>query len=290
MRALRRRPAATPGLAPLGTARAPRAARPPSAARRWALVGVALGVLVGVLAFAPASWLASAVAARTNGYVQLADARGSVWSGSAIAVLTGGPGSRDARSLPGRLEWSLKPRIDGFELIVRHACCLNGDVALRVKPRMGGMVATLAPTPGWVAQWPANWLAGLGTPWNTLDLAGTLRLVAPTGIGIETGNGSWHLSGRAELELLDVSSRLVTLAPLGSYRLAVAGAPAGPGAELTLSTLDGSLMLLGSGTWQARRARFRGEARAAAGSEAALSNLLNIIGRRDGARAVISIG
>ena len=35
---------------------------------------------------------------------------------------------------------------------------------------------------------------------------------------------------------------------------------------------------------------FRGEARAIAVEEAALSNLLNIIGRRDGARSVISIG
>jgi general secretion pathway protein N len=206
-------------------------------------------------------------------------------------VLTGGPGSRDARSLPGRLEWSLRPRLDGFELVARQACCLNGDVSLRVKPRLGGMLAALAPTPGWVAQWPASWLAGLGTPWNTLDLAGTLRLVAPSGIGVETTRAGWQLSGRAEIELLDVSSRLVTVAPLGSYRLSIAGAPGErAGAELTLSTLDGSLMLLGSGTWQARRARFRGEARAASGSEAALSNLLNIIGRRDGTRAVISIG
>jgi general secretion pathway protein N len=36
--------------------------------------------------------------------------------------------------------------------------------------------------------------------------------------------------------------------------------------------------------------RFRGDAHAAPGAEAALANLLNIIGRRDGARSVISIG
>jgi general secretion pathway protein N len=36
--------------------------------------------------------------------------------------------------------------------------------------------------------------------------------------------------------------------------------------------------------------RFRGEARANEGDESALTNLLNIIGRRDGARSVISIG
>jgi general secretion pathway protein N len=36
--------------------------------------------------------------------------------------------------------------------------------------------------------------------------------------------------------------------------------------------------------------RFSGQASAAAGAEAALNNLLNIIGRRQGARSVISIG
>jgi general secretion pathway protein N len=36
--------------------------------------------------------------------------------------------------------------------------------------------------------------------------------------------------------------------------------------------------------------KFRGEARSATVDEAALSNLLNIIGRRDGARSIISIG
>jgi general secretion pathway protein N len=36
--------------------------------------------------------------------------------------------------------------------------------------------------------------------------------------------------------------------------------------------------------------RFRGEARAAEGQEAALANLLNIIGRRQGATSLISIG
>ena len=38
------------------------------------------------------------------------------------------------------------------------------------------------------------------------------------------------------------------------------------------------------------RLRFTGEASAAPEREAALSNLLNIIGRRNGARSIITIG
>jgi general secretion pathway protein N len=39
-----------------------------------------------------------------------------------------------------------------------------------------------------------------------------------------------------------------------------------------------------------RRLRFAGEASAAPEREGALSNLLNIIGRRNGARSLISLG
>ncbi|RYY92801.1 MAG: type II secretion system protein N, partial [Comamonadaceae bacterium] len=42
--------------------------------------------------------------------------------------------------------------------------------------------------------------------------------------------------------------------------------------------------------WNGRALRFDGEASAAPGREDALSNLLNIIGRRDGARSLITLG
>ena len=51
-----------------------------------------------------------------------------------------------------------------------------------------------------------------------------------------------------------------------------------------------NLRLSGNGQWVGGRLRFRGEARADAGSEAMLNNLLNIIGRRQGALSVLAIG
>ena len=59
---------------------------------------------------------------------------------------------------------------------------------------------------------------------------------------------------------------------------------------MQLSTLDGALLLSGQGSWSASGFRLRGEASAAEADQAALNNLLNIIGRRDGARSIISIG
>mgnify|MGYP006994992472 CR=1 FL=1 len=57
-----------------------------------------------------------------------------------------------------------------------------------------------------------------------------------------------------------------------------------------LETLEGALQLSGSGRWVGSRLHFNGAATAAPGREEALANLLNIIGRRSGARSIISIG
>lgn len=257
------------------------------AAPRWALWGAALGLLIGAIAFAPASWLARAVGNATSQRLLLADPRGTVWAGSAEVVLSGGPDSRDARSLPGRLQWDLGMRGMGLDLRLRHACCLNGTVGVLLEPGFGRMQATVAAPSGWVGQWPGMLLAGLGTPWNTLQPGGAVRLLTP-GMSFESAQGRWRMSGQAEVELLDASSRLATLDTLGSYRLSVIGD--GGTAKLSLGTLEGALKLNGSGTWGPGGVRFMGEASADPADEPALNNLLNIIGRRSGARSVISIG
>jgi general secretion pathway protein N len=260
-----------------------------SAATRWAVGGALLGLLVGLIVFAPASWLASAIASASGQRVLLSDARGTLWSGSAVAVLTGGPGSRDASALPGRLEWSLRPKGLGLELRARHACCLNDTVSIAVKPGLGRVGVELAPRPDWIGQWPGAFLSGLGTPWNTLELGGSLRLMS-SGLKLELVQGRWIIDGQADIDMLQASSRVSTIEPLGSYRFSLTGSPGNP-SQLRLSTLSGPLQLNGEGTTGPNGVRFRGEARAATpDDEAALNNLLNIIGRRNGAVSVISIG
>jgi len=163
-------------------------------------------------------------------------------------------------------------------------------VALQMRPGFGRVTYTLVPPSGWVGQWPSALLGGLGTPWNTMQLGGTVRLASP-GLHIESVQGRMVVDGRADFDLVGVSSRLSTLDSLGTYRMSVTGDAANPGiSNLQLSTQAGALQLSGTGTIGPAGMRFRGEARAGAAEEAALSNLLNIIGRRDGARSVISIG
>jgi general secretion pathway protein N len=262
------------------------------AASRWAIAGAVCGALVALVVFAPAAWVASAVASASQQRVILADARGTVWSGSAVVVLTGGPDSRDASALPGRLSWSLGLAGRALALNAEHACCLNGKVQVQVTPGLGQVGLKLRPQPGWVGQWPAAFLGGLGTPWNTMQLGGALRLNSPEGLSVRLVQGRWTMEGQAELELVGVSSRLSTLDTLGTYRLSVTGGglASGQPSQISLSTLNGPLQLTGEGTLSGNGVRFRGEARAAEADAAALNNLLNIIGRRDGARSVISIG
>lgn len=261
------------------------------AAGRWAAAGAVIGATVGLVACAPAAWLASAVASATDDRLLLTDARGTLWDGSALPVLTGGPGSRDASALPDRLEWRLALRGLGVELRARQACCLRGEVRALISPGFGRMTVQVLPGQSTtLGQWPTGWLSGLGTPWNTLQLGGTLRLTSP-GLTVESVQGRMRFSGEAALDVAHASSRVATLDTLGSYRLTLSGdAASGDAASLRLVTIDGALRLSGQGEWAGKGLRFRGEAQAAEGSETALNNLLNIIGRRQGARSVISIG
>jgi general secretion pathway protein N len=258
---------------------------------RWAVAGGVIGALAGLAAFAPAAWLASAVASASGDRLLLTDARGTLWNGSALPVLSGGPGSRDASALPGRLEWQLGLSGLGAELRARQACCLRGEVRALVKLGFGRLSVQVLPgESSTIGQWPASWLSGLGTPWNTLQLGGALRLTSP-GLTVESVQGRMRFSGEAALDVANASSRVSTLETLGSYRLTLRGnAASGDAATVSLVTIDGALRLSGQGEWTAAGLRFRGEAQAAEGSEPALNNLLNIIGRRQGARSVISIG
>ncbi|MEN9482552.1 type II secretion system protein N [Sphaerotilus montanus] len=264
------------------------------ASRRWAVVGAVVGATVALVAFAPAHWLAQAVASATQQRVLLANAQGTVWSGDAVLILGAGAGSRDARALPGRIRWTLRPSGMALRLGLQHDCCLNGEQLLLVRPGFGQVQVALQPGRAeqgdWVGQWPAAWLVGLGTPWNTLRPGGALRLTTQA-LSLSWAQGRFAMTGSAGLELRDFSSRLSTLPRLGSYRVTLSGDPAQAGtAMVTLDTLDGALRLNGSGSWSKGGLRLRGEATATDADRPALNNLLNIIGRRQGARSLLTIG
>lgn len=265
---------------------AARAGAGPGAPWVWAFSGVLLGLLISSVLFAPARWLSGWVRQASAGQVLLQDARGTLWSGSARLTLAGGAGSQDAATLPTRLQWQLRPVLAGgagLALQLGADCCLRQPWQWRLLTHWGGAQLLISDA---VSQWPAQLLAGLGTPWNTLAMQGQLVLRTQA-LGLRWASGRLQLAGLAELDAQAMSSRLSTLKPMGSYRFALTG---GAAPTLRLSTLSGALQLAGQGQWVGGRLRFDGVASSTPEAQAALSNLLNIIGRRDGARSLIKVG
>ena len=253
----------------------------------WAMTGVIAGSALALVCFAPARWLTQSLEAASNARLSFSDVRGSVWQGSAQLSLTGGPGSSDASALPGRMGWNINADFNGLRpglaLVVQAPCCMQTPMSMHITPGLQGLQLQWADH---ASVWPASWLSGLGTPWNTIRAEGQLALQT-TGLGLQWSGNTMVLQGQAQIDAHDMSTRLSTLRPMGSYRLTLLG---GKAAQLELTTLQGSLVLSGKGQWKQGKLRFTGEALAAPERMDALSNLLNIIGQRQGARSIITVG
>lgn len=250
----------------------------------WAGSGVVLGLALGVVAFAPARWVADSVQQASNQQVTLVNARGTLWQGSAQLVFSGGTGSQDAVELPGLVHWTLAPHWQSLAIRIAADCCTPQPLDLTVAPAGWGI--TRLQVHDNQSTWPAGLLAGLGTPWNTVQPLGQLQLSSQA-LVLEWAQGRTTLAGRVQLDATNISSRLSTLQPMGSYRVTLQG---GTTTTLQLATLEGSLQLSGQGQWLGQSLRFEGEASAATDRIDALTNLLNIIGRREGARSIIKVG
>lgn len=257
--------------------------------QRWVMGGVMLGAAAALVVWAPARWLATQVEHLSQGRLLLQGARGTVWSGSAQLVLSAGPDSQQAVAMPDRLRWRLQagllPR-PSLQVSLSLPCCTQTPLQLQALADWGGTTLRVLDHH---SSWPASALAGLGTPWNTVQAHGRLQLDTRS-LEIRWAEQRLQVTGQADLALMDLSSRLSTLRPMGSYRLQLQGSQGGTPMQVKLDTLSGHLELQGHGEWTGERWRFQGEARAAPAFEAALSNLLNVLGRRQGNTAQLTMG
>ncbi len=290
------------------------------------LVGL-LGLMFAVVSFAPASWLASSVARASQRHVLLAQTQGTWHDGSAQVVLAGGAQSRGAALAPGRLHWRIGFDgiwRGQLQLVLRWPELAAAPLRLQIGLGVGGWSLRQLPTAvpdaatpavqaletvknrsrtgpapiagaglqategsqAWRAQLPADLLEGLGTPWNTLALQGRIGLSLHHA-SLESAAGRLRLNGEIRVDAADMSSRLSTVAPLGSYILRIHGD--GAHAGIDLSTRSGPLILAGHGVWNGQRLQFDGTATAGAGHEQALANLLSLLGQREGDHVRISL-
>ena len=240
---------------------------------RLLLVLVAvLAVVVTAAARAPAVWIADWL--QSHGRLRMVDARGTVWSGSAMIGVSDG---RQVLLIPGRVSWK-----------IGLAAIASGRVMAEVAhPSLPAPLAVSLTTRSITvkagqSELPAALLVALGTPFNTIRPGGALG-VRWTDLEIKDGT----LAGGLQIEWREAQSALSPVAPLGSYRLQIAGA--GDTARVQLDTLRGPLRLQGSGTVKGGRISFKGVASADPQMRPALIGLISVLGRRVGDEAILSL-
>jgi general secretion pathway protein N len=231
-----------------------------------------LAVIVTVLAFLPAAWLGPMVERQTGGRLTLGDAQGTLWRGSAFVGGAPGEGGAVTPLLPGRFSWRLSPLV----LFGDVSMDLANDQALAQPVHISGSWSQWQVSAGQLLL-PAEGLAGLGAPLNTLALTGTIKLSWNL-LDIARQGNTVAVSGRTVLALTDMGSRMSPIKPLGTYEMAMDWH--GQRADVVLRTVSGALLLSGNGALENGRLHFSGQAAAADKYEDTLGNLLNLLGQR----------
>lgn len=219
--------------------------------RRVAILTVVLYVAF-VVAAAPASVLAWALAVATNGVATLEGAQGGVWRGHAQAlVIKDGSGAphyyerlrwdcHGARLVAGELMFRLQldsPRLRG-----------SGKAGLR----WDGMSITDA-----AFQVPASLIAAYRPEVSSAGLSGELAIQSD-GLTFDRSG----IRGVARIAWLDAASAMSTVRPLGEYRALVTGM--GSHVEFRIRTESGVLKVEGRGAWSTKEGlMFDGTAQAA---------------------------
>ena len=248
----------------------------------WVLAGIA-SVAFTVLAFFPAAWIAAWVDAQSAGRLTLGDAQGTLWHGSAFIGGASGNNEPVTPLLPGRFAWRLSPLV----LVGVIDAELENTASLSQPVMLTGGWYNWQVSPAAILL-PAERLAALGAPLNTIQPSGQMRLSWGP-MQLERQDGAIGINGSVTLEMNDIASRMSPIRPLGSYNLALDWR--GLQAAVTLSTTKGPLQLSGSGTLDNGRLNFSGKAEAEAGQEEKLANLLNLLGqrRREGGKDIIAL-
>ena len=248
----------------------------------WQLAGV-VSIAFTVLMFFPAAWIALALEQQTAGRLTLGDADGTLWRGSAFIGSAPSGSNPVTPLLPGRFSWRLSPMV------------LLGSVDAELA-NTEALSQPISVTGNW-HQWqvspaaillPAERLATLGAPLNTVQPSGQMRLSWEP-MQLTQQNEKIEMAGAMNLEMNDVASRMSPIKPLGSYALALDWH--GAQASVKLKTVKGPMLLGGSGMLHNGQLQFYGTARAEAGQEQGLANFLNLLGqrRKEGDKEVIAL-
>lgn len=255
--------------------------------RRWAYVTSAIaGVLLALVCYLPARWFAPLASNALDGKIEFQDVRGSVWFGSASVTAKPNTSEKGAEHAVNAMSvsWDIRPQWVGLRGVFRVPCCSEKGIEWGLK---------LSPTSSDLSiknsdfQLPDKALQRFATPFNALGLDGDIRLTTSDMHVVWNRDGQVRVIGRAQIDALGISTRLTQLRPVGSYRLTYSGSEPN---QMEMSTLSGPLKITGTGKWTGQTWAFRGVAAANEGYETALVNVLNILGKTEENKTLISIG
>lgn len=237
----------------------------------WSIAGIASIALTVLVSF-PANWVSAMLEKESTGRLTLGDAHGTLWRGSAFIGGAAGVNDPVTPLLPGRFSWELSPLV----LLGSIDAKLENNEALSQAVNVTGNWHQWQVSPSAILL-PAERLAALGSPLNTVQPSGQMRLSWGL-LQLAQQNGKFEMTGLLNLEIRDLASRLSPVKPLGTYNLALDWH--GTQASVMLKTDKGPMLLSGSGTFKSGRFQFSGKAEAETGQEEKLGNFLNLLGQR----------
>lgn len=232
--------------------------------KRWHLLAIGLGTFaIALIATAPATLIDGALERASQGRLRLAQAQGSLWSGSGQIELRDNAGQA---GIVRSVSWRLLPE----SLLRAHLVC---EVELEHSGARFPVTLSLSRIK------IAN--ADIELPATVLGL-GVPRL-APLGL---TGDVLFHIAslsiardavdGTATLQWRDAGSTLTPVSPLGDYEVRLDGE--GLMVHAYLRTIRGTLHLEGKGSWTlGARPEFLAMAQVPAEHQQQLAPLLRLI-------------
>lgn len=233
-------------------------------------LALALLFLAGALSALPASWLSWPVARLSDRHWDVSEAKGTLWNGSAQLVYLGPSGEVQTMS---PLAWQWQPRALLSGLLAWHVDSAGQPGLVQLgfgKQEVRGLAVSL----------PVAALANLSKTWQAARLGGELQLNIP-----QLARQGQTISGNAQVLWRGASTPLTTALPFGSYQLDLSGTP--QGLSLSLSTLEGPLMLNGQGSWPANGAfNMAGTADSPPDKYDALKPLMLMLGQPSGPTSV----
>lgn len=243
-------------------------------------IGFYLGLLfIGLIVMIwqmPASWFTGVLSSQTHCRLALSQPAGSLWHGSAAFAISE-PNLLNGRCLTPnviteRFQWdvSCNPLKASCQGQIQFSA-LQKSLDFRFGPdglKLDAGEATL----------PTNILEALGSPWTTLRPRGEMKVSWGE---LDLSNLSQQDSkGVIRILVSNLSSPISTIDPLGSYDVILSLLR--DGGSWDVSTVNGPLLLQGSGAFGKGGLHFSGGVSASPESQESLIGLLSLMGKKTG--------